>query len=44
MIHSRTVERKGKPKAKLTKEDVQKIRFEYENNLKTKTEIFNEYS
>ena len=36
-------ERLGQSKAKLTKEDVQKIRYEYENKIKTIEEIKKEY-
>lgn len=43
MITNLSVQRKGLPKAKLTKEDVLKIRFEFENNIKTLEELKKEY-
>lgn len=43
MIKTLSVERKGVPKAKLTKDDVIKIRFEYENKIKTLEELKKEY-
>lgn len=39
MINNIIVQRKGLPKAKLTKEDVIKIRYEYEKGLKTFEEL-----
>jgi group I intron endonuclease len=44
MIKPVKAKKKGKSKAKLTKEDIQKIRYEYENNIKTLSELYNEYS
>lgn len=44
MIKNRKVQRAGKPKAKLTKEIVAKIRWEYEQGLKTLSELYREYS
>ena len=44
MIKKLTVQRKDLPKAKLTKEDVIRIRYEYENGLKTLEELKKEFS
>ena len=44
MIGNLSIQRKGKPKAKLTKEDVIRIRYEYENHLKTLEELKQEFS
>lgn len=43
MIKKLTVQRKGLPKAKLTKEDVIRIRYEYEKELKTLEELKKEF-
>ena len=43
MIKSRQVQREGKKKAKLTKENVQYIRYQYENGLKTLNELYKEF-
>ena len=43
MIHYVSVKRQDKPKAKLSTEDVVKIRYEYNNNLKTLSELYKEY-
>lgn len=44
MINNLIVQRKGLPKAKLTKEDVIKIRYEYEKGLKTFEELKKDFS
>lgn len=44
MIVKRKIERQGKPKAKLTKEIVKQIRYEYENKLKTLNDLYKEYT
>lgn len=43
MIGPVIAERKGKPKAKITKEQVAQIRYDYENNIKTLQELYQEY-
>ena len=43
MIHYVSVKRQDRPKAKLSTEDVVKIRYEYNNNLKTLSELYKEY-
>lgn len=43
MIVALSTQRAGKPKAKLTKEDVEYIRYQYENGLKTLSELYKEY-
>ena len=44
MISSVSVKRKNKPKAKLTKDDVIQIRYDYDNHIKDLSEICKEYS
>lgn len=43
MITTVITQRAGKPKAKLTKEDVVYIRYQYEQGLKTLNELYKEY-
>lgn len=43
MITTVITQRAGKPKAKLTKEDVVYIRYQYEQGLKTLSELYKEY-
>lgn len=43
MITKIGIQRKGKPKAKLSKQEVGYIRYLYENNLKTKEELYKMY-
>lgn len=43
MIKKVETSRIGKPKAKLTREDVRTIRYQYENGLKTLNELYKEY-
>lgn len=44
MIEPIKTERKNRPKSRLTKEEVALIRYQFENNLKTLSELYSEYS